>query len=304
MKKGRILVIRGGAIGDFVLTLPVFAALRRQFPENHLEVLGYPHIAGLAQAGGLVDAARPLESRALAGFFARGGCLDPGWSAYFAGFHLIISFLYDPDDLFRQNVERVSKAQYLPGCHRPDDTLSRHATDQLLQVLERLAVFDADPQPRLPLEGIAACDRVALHPGSGSGRKNWPERAWRELVESLVVGRGLPVLLVGGEAEAERLDRLPRGLPPARVELLRSRPLPEVARRLAGCRGFVGHDSGISHLAAAVGLPGLVLWGPTVRSVWQPRSPRFQVLEGDPELSGLEARTVLASLDDAGWLAG
>lgn len=302
MKKGRILVIRGGAIGDFVLTLPVLAALRRQFPGAHLEVLGYPHIAGLARAGGLVDGVRPLESRALAGFFARQGSLDPEWSAYFAGFHLIISFLYDPDGFFRENVERVAQAQYLAGCHRPDDQASRHATDQLLQVLERLAVFEADPQPRLSLEGIAASDRVALHPGSGSERKNWPEREWRELLHALVVGRGIPALLVGGEAEAERLERLSADLPAARVEVSRSRPLPEVARRLAGCRGFVGHDSGISHLAAAVGLPGLVLWGPTVRHVWQPRSPRVGILEGGADLSRLDSRAVLAALDHAGWL--
>src|SRR5436309_4990067 len=48
---GKILIIRGGAIGDFILTLPALAALRRQFPDAHLEVLGYPHIAQLAVAG-------------------------------------------------------------------------------------------------------------------------------------------------------------------------------------------------------------------------------------------------------------
>jgi len=65
---GRILVLRGGAIGDFILTLPVLAALRSTFPGNRLEVLGYPHIASLALAAGLVDAAQPIEARALAGY--------------------------------------------------------------------------------------------------------------------------------------------------------------------------------------------------------------------------------------------
>ncbi len=76
MSQGKILVIRGGAIGDFILTLPVLAALRRQFPDTALEVLGYPHIASLAAAGQLVDAVRPIEARPLAGFFARAGDLD------------------------------------------------------------------------------------------------------------------------------------------------------------------------------------------------------------------------------------
>ena len=51
--KNRILVIRGGAIGDFILTLPVLSALRQQFPETQIEVIGYPHIVQLAVAGGL-----------------------------------------------------------------------------------------------------------------------------------------------------------------------------------------------------------------------------------------------------------
>ena len=55
MAKESILVIRGGAIGDFVLTLPVLAALRAHFPEHRLEVLGNPRIARLAQYGGDAD---------------------------------------------------------------------------------------------------------------------------------------------------------------------------------------------------------------------------------------------------------
>ncbi|HOB33894.1 MAG TPA: hypothetical protein PKH32_13535, partial [Verrucomicrobiota bacterium] len=70
---GRILVIRGGAIGDFILTLPAIAALRKQFPDVHLEVLGYPHIVQLAIAGNLVDRVRSIDARPLAGFFARNG---------------------------------------------------------------------------------------------------------------------------------------------------------------------------------------------------------------------------------------
>ena len=85
----KILVIRGGAIGDFILTLPVLSALRQQFPNAKLEVLGYPHIAQLAVAGGLADAVRSIEARPLAGFFARGGILEPELQEYFASFAII-----------------------------------------------------------------------------------------------------------------------------------------------------------------------------------------------------------------------
>ena len=67
----RILVIRGGAIGDFVLTLPVLAALRERFPKAELEILGYPRIAAMAVDAGLVRAVHALESPGLAMFFTR-----------------------------------------------------------------------------------------------------------------------------------------------------------------------------------------------------------------------------------------
>src|SRR5262245_44744075 len=112
---GRILVIRGGALGDFVLTLPVLSALRNQFPRAQLEGLGYPHIARLALAGGLADVVHPIEARALAGFFARDGALDSAMATFFSGFAVILSFLYDPDGIFRENVGRCSAAQFIQG---------------------------------------------------------------------------------------------------------------------------------------------------------------------------------------------
>src|SRR5436190_1455795 len=100
---GKILVIRGGAIGDFILTLPALAALRQQFPVARLEVLGYPHIVSLALAGGLADEVRSIEARSLAGFFARGGQLAEDLADFFSEFDLIVSYLYDPDEIFQNN---------------------------------------------------------------------------------------------------------------------------------------------------------------------------------------------------------
>src|SRR5882724_5690944 len=129
----KVLVIRGGAIGDFILTLPVLAALRGQFPRTEIEVLGYPHIAKLALAGGLARRVRSIEARPLAGFFARNGELAAELAEYFSGFHLIVSFLYDPDEIFKTNVNRFSKAQFIVGPHRPDESEELHATEAFLK---------------------------------------------------------------------------------------------------------------------------------------------------------------------------
>ncbi len=297
--KAKILVIRGGAIGDFILTLPALTALRSRFPEVQLEVLGYAHIAQLAIAGGVVDAVRSIEAATLAPFFARHGQLPDAMRDYLDGFAIIISYLYDPDEIFRDNVGRCTKAQFIQGPHRPDETAGRHATEVFLEPLQRLAIFDADPIPRLRLSppSQSTSDRLALHPGSGSERKNWPESKWAELLGRLnpAAAGNKSILLVGGEAEAERLQRLSRH---ARgpVEMALNQPLPKLAAQLAGCGFFLGHDSGITHLAAAVDLSGLVLWGETAEAVWRPRSERMQLLRAGGKLRELSVDEVMSEL--------
>jgi heptosyltransferase-3 len=302
--QGKILVIRGGAIGDFILTLPAIAALRRQFPAAHLEVLGYPHIAQLALAGGLVNRVQSIEARALAGFFARGGDLAEDLAAYFSEFDLILSYLYDPDGVFQANVGLCTGAQFITGPHRADEGTGRHAAKVYLEPLQRLAIFDADPVPRLALASNSPSlnpypstrSPLAVHPGSGSERKNWPQDKWAELLGCITQSTESNLLLVGGEAEGDRLQRLSAALPPSRWRLAQSLPLADLAQRLAGCRAFIGHDSGISHLAAAVGLPGLVLWGDTAEEIWRPPSERVVVLRHAGGLNGLPVADVLAQL--------
>ena len=295
--KGRILVIRGGAIGDFILTLPAIAALRGRFPEAHLEILGYPHIAQLAAASGWADAVRPIEARGLAGFFARHGELDAGIADYFAGFDLILSYLFDPDEIFRTNLSACTRAQLVHGPHRPDESQSVHATRAFLKPLEQLAIFDADPVPKLQFEpGVSAQRSVALHPGSGSDRKNWPEARWADLIAQLLRQTEHHLLIVGGEAEGERLDRLTSGLPARRLEVARSLPLVNLAARLVDCTLFVGHDSGITHIAAALGLPCLVLWPDTRESVWRPQGRQVVILNEPRGLRALDVDWVLCEL--------
>ena len=311
--QAKILVIRGGAIGDFILTLPAIAALRRQFPHAHLEVLGYPHIVQLAQVGGLVDKISSIEARALAGFFARHGELADDLVDYFSEFDLILSYLYDPDEIFRTNIGRCSTAQFIACPHRPDERARVPAAVAYLKPLERLAIFEADPVPRLHIElarspdaqsgtaeasiqetapGAGPVLRLALHPGSGGERKNWPEHSWAELLQQLINSTRFDLLLVGGEAEGERLQRLAAALPPTRTRVAQSLPLAELARILARCAGFIGHDSGISHLAAALDLPGIILWGTSNEAVWRPPSDKITIIRHSAGLDTVPAHRV------------
>src|SRR5258706_14380020 len=103
--------------------------------------------------GGLVDRVQPIEARALAGFFARNGELAEELRDYFSQFNVIVSYLYDPDEIFKTNVARCASGQFIVGPHRPDETNPTHATAVYLKPLERLAILDADSVPRINLVG-------------------------------------------------------------------------------------------------------------------------------------------------------
>ena len=294
----RILVIRGGAIGDFVLTLPVLAALRDRFPKTQLEILGYPRIAAIAVDAGLVRAVHALESPGLAMFFTPNGAFDLEWREFFARYAIVVSYLYDPDDIFEENVKSCGVGQFIAARHRPDETKPIHASEVFLKPLEQLTIFDGDPVARLAINsGEPSGNYLALHPGSGSASKNWPEEKWRELLEYLLAKTKLQLLLIGGEAEGEKLQRLACGLPEARLELAEHLPLNRLAKRLVKCCGFVGHDSGVTHIASALGLPTLVLWGPSREAIWRPLGENVRVLNQHHALAELSLESVVQSID-------
>jgi heptosyltransferase-2 len=135
-----------------------------------------------------------------------------------------------------------------------------------------------------------------VHPGSGSARKNWPYPNWAQLLTCLRDTTQLQFLLVGGEAEGDRAQRLAECLPSTRFQIAQNLPLVELALKLRRCSGFIGHDSGISHLAVALGVPSVILWGPTDPTVWCPLGDNVCLLFGGENLAGLAVQQVAETL--------
>ncbi len=290
----RALVIRGGALGDFLLTLPVVSALRRAQPEARLELLAYPGIAALAGSAGLADDVRSIEYGPLAGFFTRGATLDPALRDYFASFDLVLSYLYDPDGFFAENLRAAGVRRLLEGPSRL--TGPAHATEQLASPLAALDIPLADRAVRLS-HGKSPREKkeVFLHPGSGSAAKNWPAANWRRMAGRwLAEDEGLRLAIIGGEADAAPLAELRDLAAEPRVRLLENLPLPELAREFGTARFYLGHDTGISHLAALCGTPSLLLFGPTDPAIWAPPHSHVRVLRApDGDLGALGVDTVL-----------
>lgn len=278
----KILVIRGGAIGDFILTLPAIALIKEGLPAAQVSVLGYRPIVDLAMAAGVAEEVRSMEHGPLAGFFAPGTELDPDWKAYFGGFNLVVSYLHDQDGHFKANLERAGVKTLIEGIAKVDPNTGMHAARQLAAPLESLALYLEQPGPQLgiPAEQSDGKRRVAIHPGSGGVAKNWQLEYWIELGKQLAADHTVQMLLVTGEAEEKKTREIADAWRDAGLEFQHSdgRPLPELAGQLAGCTLFIGHDSGISHLAAAAGAPCLLLFGPTDPAVWAPANPGVEVI--------------------------
>lgn len=279
MPAPRALVLRGGAVGDFILTLPAIRLLREGLPVTpHVEILGYPTLTALAETAGLANATRPLEHAGLAPFFIPNAELDSQWREYFASFTIILSYLFDPDDIFHTNLARVTNATILRGSGKIDTTPhAPHATAQLAAPLEELALFP-EPEalrPHLPLSPDPTySDHIALHPGSGSTAKNWGHHNFLALAN--LFPKNTPFLITSGEVEHNTIDALLTALTTAGIphQHLQYAPLPQVARALAACTLYIGADTGITHLAAATDTPTIALFGPTDPNIWSPKNAK------------------------------
>lgn len=287
-------------MGDFILTFPVLAALRRRFPAAHIELLANAHYASLATATGLADDYSPLDSADWAPAFAPHAELTHTQAQWLAPFDLILSYLHDPEKTFETNLHRATNAQWISCPHRPETSPSLpnpHAADFLLQSLAHLGIHPPAELPSLKLpDADSLTPTLALHPGSGSSDKNWPESHWGTLLDHLATETDVPLLLLGGEAEYETLPRLANRIPAHRRHVLFNKPLPDVARALAGCTAFLGHDSGPTHLAAALGLSTFALWGSTPLETWRPLGPSVQILHPPEDLATLSPQAVLQAL--------
>jgi heptosyltransferase-3 len=285
----RILVIRGGAIGDFILTLPALKLLRDGFPDARIEILGYKHIIAVAENRFYAQATRSIEYGPLASFFSNQAQLPIELIDYFAGFDLIVSYLFDPDQIFEANVRSCGVDNFIFADPKID--ASEHAARQLARPLEQVGLKLLEPAAELYLSegdrraardlvGVASSSIIALHPGSGSATKNWPIENWIALGNDLLSreSRKTKIVVVGGEADEIQLRQLEFALNNREVFFAKNLPLPALAALLEHSL-FVGHDSGISHLAAAAGARSILLFGPTEPAIWAPGNKSVTVLQ-------------------------
>jgi ADP-heptose:LPS heptosyltransferase len=285
-----------GALGDLLLALPALRALRSRHVRARATLVVNGALRGVAALAGIADATVALESAESAALFA--GERLPAW---LDGRPLVHSWLGADDADFRARVTAAACEAHFHRIERGDGAV--HAAIAYARAVgapANLGALAADATIRPGTS--AAADRLlagdgapvlALHPGAGARAKRWDVAGFVQLAHWWRAGGGR-IVAIAGPAEA--------GEPPALGSPeVREWPLDDVARVLSRAALYVGNDSGISHLAGAVGARGVVLFGPTDPRRWRPLGRRLVALcarGGGPDgisLGALPAARVIAA---------
>ena len=248
----RRLIIRPGAIGDFILSLPALEGLTANYTEVWTTARTVPLVR-------FADRARAISSTGL----DRLGVTEPPPQLLdeLRSFDSIVSWYGANRPEFRGVVGEFG-LPFRFFAALPPDHGGMHAADFYLEQVRTVAACASDGIPRIRC-AVERADFAVIHPFSGSPRKNWPLENFRALAREL--GRTLPVRWCAGSED------------PPLEDAVRFDDLYDLACWLASARLYVGNDSGITHLAAAVGTPVLALFGPTDPAVWGPRGPHVQI---------------------------
>jgi ADP-heptose:LPS heptosyltransferase len=290
-----ILVIHQGALGDLILALPAFETLRKAFPNAKSFIMGYPRILELVEKRFYAEEVLSIDQKGMATFFVRDGSLDYTLSKFFNSFDLMVVFGRDGEGTIVGNLRRVCQGQILPINSFPPWGEEVHLTDHILKQFAQFGFPISEPNPRLYLKdsdrqwakdfwkskGVAMEDRskvIILHPGSGSKKKVWPLERFLSLAHTLQDHFRSKILIALGPAEGPEVQKTFEEMGPNSFILAKGFTLLQLASVMERCWFYIGNDSGISHLAAALGLPVIVIFGPTDHKAWSPRGEKTLVV--------------------------
>jgi heptosyltransferase II len=276
----RILVRATNWVGDAVMSIPALEALRGRWPEAEITIAGRKPVVELYGGQAFADRLATLGQASEAAAAVNGGRFDLGvvlpnsfasaWQMWRAGARERVGYARDarswlltrairrprpgetPPHESYYYLELLRRAGWIPELPRVERILLRVAPEAAARASERLEALGA----RAP--------RVALAAGASYGAaKCWLPERYAEVGDGLSEEFGASVVLVGTAAEREIGERIAGSMRHRPVNLIGQTSIAELPTLLAACHLFVGNDSGAMHVAAAVGLPVVAVFGST-----------------------------------------
>ncbi|MBW2623013.1 MAG: glycosyltransferase family 9 protein [Deltaproteobacteria bacterium] len=288
VEENKVLVLSRGALGDVLLTLPLLARLPSHFQADSLTLAGnysilrlladLPFISEImdhdrAEWAGLYRnppdvgerLTKKIQSHKAAIVMAKGDSDQAVSGLKQLGLPIVLSVPSRPPFGVKVHLTNHLLAALDPGL-TPEPILIRPRPEAVTEAKKILTAFEPDRSPWL-----------ALHPGSGGEKKNWPLSQWIELAGKLSES-GLRNLFILGPAEKGYDAIIRRELKPEKAFLAQDLPLPVLAALLTLSHGYIGQDSGVSHLSGVLGVPTLAIFGPTDPACWAPLGPKVRII--------------------------
>ncbi len=290
----RVLVVRLRSIGDTVLTTPSLLALRRFLPQTRIDIVLEDWVAPVLWGSNLIDRVIPVprESKSSRARLARelramrydvvynlhGGTTATLLTRATGAKHRVGFGHYQYARLHNHVAPSPQAIWKRPTLHSVEQQLALigwtgvPVTDRPSTQLAVLEPALTSVSEKLRLAGFMGLEKgepfAVIHPSAAFDTKQWATENFARVAEELTT-RGLTPLVIVGPGEVQLLQLLVKRST-ARVTALSDLSLPEVAALLSGARLFVGNDSGIAHLAAAVGAPCVVIFGSSNVAHWRP----------------------------------
>ena len=259
-----------GALGDFLLALPVLRALRARHASACATLVVKESLRALALLAEVADATVAIESAESAALF--GSSAMPSWLA--AG-PVVYSWLGGSDGEVRARLASLARGVRFFRVERGEG--AEHAAVSYARAADvrgsLAATATIAPPPSVAADalfGELSAPVLAVHPGAGARAKRWDVAGFVQVAHWWRTNGG-SVVAIAGPAEAGEAPALG-------AREIRDWPLPDLAALLGRAALYLGNDSGVSHLAAAVGVPGVVLFGPSDARRWRPLSERIAIL--------------------------
>jgi lipopolysaccharide heptosyltransferase II len=309
----RILIRATNWVGDAIMALPALRAVRTRFPDAQIAILARPYVADIYRDQQICDHFIPYDPRGgHAGIFGRErlagdlrsqkfdfalllqNAFDAAWLTWRAGIPQRIGYARDGRSLLLTKAVPVPTRGEIPA----------HEQFYYLELIRRAGWLDAlggetcislklapglreQAENRLLAAGARPkALRVAIGAGASYGSaKCWPPEKFADVANRLTARFDADVILFGTQAESSVSSAIAAGMRRPPIDLVGKTAIADLPALLSQCHLFIGNDSGAMHVAAAVGLPVVAVFGPTDPYGTAPVTPRCTVIQEKPYCS-------------------
>ena len=290
----RYLIIRPGALGDLLVLRSALGLIRYHDPESHITLMGDGEKSLFLKQHGWVDFSIDYHHKACIYLFSDNpDAVPPQEFSFLQTIDMAVCYLKDEDGRVRRNLKKAGVKNILIHFSRPEPADTRHLYEFLSLPFRQSGFLGKSPplyffftlkeiSPVLQNLNIRLRNYFVIHPGSGSSSKNWSPEGFLEIARRLI--KNIPVVFVGGEAEKILMSWFRKELKED-VKWLIEPDYSTLACLLAGAAGYLGNDSGVSHLVSCVGVKNrkgridhpfsVVLFGPSSSLQWAPAGSKI-----------------------------